>query len=330
MKKKERYTWADNARGIGIFLVIYAHNFPFLEHYIYSFHIPLFFFIAGMFHPKEVNFSVIIYRAKSILLPYFIWSILLYLFWLFFGRHYGNSLKFNLDPINGLIGVFYAQGGIEFMDWGIPMWFLPCVFISFLLFSLVVRIKKNHFRYLVWLLLVIFGFTYSKYFEFRLPWSLDVACVSLIFYGIGFYLKDALILIKKRNSNYLILIGFLIVSIVAGIFNSKIDMYRATYGNFILFILSGIAGIFVIIFLTKTFKLHKTLTFLGKNTIPLLALQVRALTIVKLVLIIMGITVFNFNDLIKFILTFIQILLIIPVILVVNKYVPILNGKFKD
>ena len=116
---QKRYKWIDQARGLSIFLVVYGHNFPSVEPYIYSFHVPLFFFIAGMFHPKEINLSVIKRRAKMLLVPYFIWAFALYLFWLFLGRHYGASTEMDASPIKNLIGVFYSQGGPEYMDWGI-------------------------------------------------------------------------------------------------------------------------------------------------------------------------------------------------------------------
>ena len=55
----KRLNWVDQARGWSIFLVVYGHNFPVLESYIYSFHVPLFFFISGMFHKKEFTLNSI-------------------------------------------------------------------------------------------------------------------------------------------------------------------------------------------------------------------------------------------------------------------------------
>jgi fucose 4-O-acetylase-like acetyltransferase len=49
----QRIEWIDVAKGIGIFLVIVGHlishdNFNLLADYIYSFHMPLFFFLSGL------------------------------------------------------------------------------------------------------------------------------------------------------------------------------------------------------------------------------------------------------------------------------------------
>ena len=329
MEEKVRYEWVDQLRGIGIFSVIYGHNFPFLEHYIYSYHIPLFFVIAGMFHPKTIHQKAILHRAKSILAPYFIWSLLLYTFWLVLGRHYGNSATLNLDPINGLVGVFYAQGDIAYMDWGIPMWFLPCIFLSFLLFSIVQKIQHKVLRISFWLLCIVFGFTYPMYSNFHLPWSIDVACVSLLFYGLGFYFKNKIHHLKKNTKVYIVLIFAFIVSVTAGMLNSKIDMYRSEYGNLFLFIISAFSGVLCFTLLVKQIKFHKFLSFLGRNTIPLLALQLRALTVIKLGLMVVGITMFKFSEPTKLLLTCVQIAMLYPILILINKYVPILNGKVK-
>ena len=130
-KRNQRLVWVDQARGLAIFLVVYGHNYPDIEPYIYSFHVPLFFLISGMFHPKNVTFGTAMKRAKLILTPYFIWASILFLFWLLIGRFYGQSALKDLSPLKNLIGVFYAQGGQEYMDWGIPVWFLPCIFVVF-------------------------------------------------------------------------------------------------------------------------------------------------------------------------------------------------------
>ena len=323
-----RYDWVDKAKGIGILLVIYGHNYPFMESYIYGFHMPLFFFISGMFHSEKMDTNSVTKRAKGILIPYFIWALLLYVFWYFLGRHYGNSVNFNLNPVNNFIGVFYAQGDMQFMDWGIPLWFLPCLFLSFLLFGFINKINNVFIQNIVLVFLIGFGFIYPHYFEFKLPWSFDVACVSLIFYKAGNYLKNKLVALNSNKISFW-LIGVLFLCTFLSLLNSKIDMYRSIYGNEALFIITGISGTLFIILLFKKIRFPNVFTFLGKNTIPLLALQLRALTVVKLVLIYIGIQAFNFSEPVKLVLTFVQVLVILPVIFLVNKYLPILNGNIK-
>ncbi|WP_368384475.1 acyltransferase family protein [Polaribacter sp. AHE13PA] len=44
VSNQKRINWIDQIKGFGIILVVIGHNFPLIENYIYSFHMPLFFF----------------------------------------------------------------------------------------------------------------------------------------------------------------------------------------------------------------------------------------------------------------------------------------------
>jgi acyltransferase len=324
----KRLDWIDQARGLSIFLVVYGHNFPINEPYIYSFHVPLFFLISGMFHPKSINKALVKKRAKVILIPYFFWSISLYLFWLFIGRKFGKSSDLDLSPLDNFIGVFYAQGGQDYMDWGIPMWFLPCIFLVFVFYGLIKKISNKTIRYIVSIGLFIIGFSWIKITNIHLPWSIDVAFVALLFYSIGNLLKKWVTNVSNKNA-LLFMIGLFVIHVISFYYNPlKIDMYRSTYGNEILFLISGITGSLAYILFFKLVPVFKFFTYLGKHTIILLATHIRMLTLIKLVLyLILGITVFEFNEWQKFGLSILQIVLIIPFIWVVNKYAPILDGK---
>ena len=107
-------------------------------------------------------------------------------------------------------------------------------------------------------------------------------------------------------------------------------MYRSIYGNPLLFLLSGAAGSIVYLLLFKVLPELKLLSYLGRHSIVILATHIRALTLIKgLMYIILGSTVFVFNEWDKVWLSFFQLTLIVPVIWVVNKTFPILDGKQK-
>lgn len=89
-RQTDRQTYLDIAKGIGIILVVIGHCVPdasspagisvpamkILHEIIYSFHMPLFFFISGFLtfkrdrQPKS-RISLIAKRAKRLLIPYF-------------------------------------------------------------------------------------------------------------------------------------------------------------------------------------------------------------------------------------------------------------------
>jgi len=152
-------------KGFGIILVVYGHNFPSIEDYIYSFHMPLFFLLAGIFHPKKSNFQVIKKRVQQILIPYFLWSFLLFIFWFFIGRKFGESSLLDLSPLKNFIGIFFSQGDTTYMNWGIPMWFLPSLFLTFLIFYWIQKIKNSILKIILCLTCIIIGFILPKVFN---------------------------------------------------------------------------------------------------------------------------------------------------------------------
>ncbi len=91
----ERNLWVDYAKAIGIILVVYGHVargvfnaglnidrklYELADSIIYSFHMPLFFFLSGLFflksREKRDSLSLLRNKIDTILYPYLIWSLL--------------------------------------------------------------------------------------------------------------------------------------------------------------------------------------------------------------------------------------------------------------
>jgi fucose 4-O-acetylase-like acetyltransferase len=91
--RPERLNWVDTARGIGIILVVYGHalrghvtagafdpawHADMQDAVIYSFHMPLFFFLAGLFVRRSLSKGAGIFlreKAVTLVYPYFLWSV---------------------------------------------------------------------------------------------------------------------------------------------------------------------------------------------------------------------------------------------------------------
>jgi fucose 4-O-acetylase-like acetyltransferase len=89
-----RSSWVDYAKGIGILLVVYGHvarglynagisvsekTYLLIDSIIYSFHMPLFFFLSGIFFVGSFNSRgatrLVLSKVDSIFYPFVIWSI---------------------------------------------------------------------------------------------------------------------------------------------------------------------------------------------------------------------------------------------------------------
>lgn len=75
--KSEQWKWVDIAKGIGIILVFLGHfNIPdTLRAEIYTFHMPLFFFLSGVVFNghKPIN-RFLGDEAKRMIVPYYCWA----------------------------------------------------------------------------------------------------------------------------------------------------------------------------------------------------------------------------------------------------------------
>ena len=124
-KKKARIEIIDIAKAITIFQVIVGHTTgnleaPLFRRVLYSFHMPLFFFLAGLsIKPKVLNtgkdwLSFIRKNILALVFPYFIWGLI-----------FGN---FSFENI---LKLFYGSWQ-KIAETGTltSLWYLPCLFTA--------------------------------------------------------------------------------------------------------------------------------------------------------------------------------------------------------
>ncbi len=186
MERQERAHWADVLKFIGMILIFWGHLLPINNFYaaVFAHHVPLFFFISGLFAglaPKNCSFGkFVVKKVRSLVLPYFIFSLLTIIIFLIFGKLKWSGVgKALLDMVKGIRNQTPA----------IQLWFLPCLFIISILFELIKRIFKN--KYIVSLIciaLFIVGITCLGHEPTKDPmwiWNFDSALVFILYYMIG-------------------------------------------------------------------------------------------------------------------------------------------------
>lgn len=148
----ERNRAIDIAKGIGIFLVIIAHNEDtgVVRSFIYTFHMPLFFIIAGYFFRDKDMASIFKSSFKRLFMPY-IFSCILYLTWyVAFGLKYHS-----VDMITRALGCAAWGSGAYHGDviWGqLPtigmIWFLLALFWCRIGYNFITKIVPKY-KYIV-------------------------------------------------------------------------------------------------------------------------------------------------------------------------------------
>lgn len=315
-----RIFWLDNLKALGIFLVVFGHMIPVsrLQQYIYSFHMPLFFFVSGyLFDQSKYNFGQFFRRRFStLIIPYLFFATLCFLFWFFIVRNLsiaGKSLA--TDPLIPLIGIFY---GVAWGEYRVPMsialWFLPCLFVLEIVFYFV----RN--RYFLLLVFAIIGYIVT-FLPFRLPWGSDVALTGIVFYGMGHFYKDTWTTNKALPFLFAFHFAFCFL-------NTPVDMNGLVYGNIFYFYISACSGVLFYSALCKFIKKNMILEYVGSNTIIFVGL-------VEITWFIMnGISYLFFRTKLEqtglgftFAASIVQIGLTIPAIYFINTWFPFILGK---
>jgi fucose 4-O-acetylase-like acetyltransferase len=329
---KQRFLFIDQLRAFAIFIIVFKHNdhSSILSEFSTSFSIPLFLILSAIVSKDKENISLssfLLKKSKRLLIPYFALSFLLYLFWYFLGRHYGESAEHIYSPIKNFIGIFYGQGGPEFMNWGIPMWFLPALFIITLIDFFIAKLKLG-LSILFAVIIPITGVLLYRCIGFHLPWSIDIAFALYGFYFFGKILRkiDFIKLISNKKISILFIIVFFAIHLLGFHYNGPVSYYYGDFGNFLLFYLNGMTGFVWVFTLFSIIPTTKIVVWVGQNTLPILAFHLLAMTFIK------GIFYFGFNTEIEFNIVLsifygiVQIIILVPVILLLNRYFPVLVG----
>jgi len=280
-----RLNWVDSLKGLGIFLVIMGHLKPpqIVWLWIFSFHIPLFFFISGyVFNSKKYldnPKTFVISRFKQLIIPYFYYSILTLIIVLISNYFYYNKIKIplNYDISELFYAITYGVGNKANFDYSIinvPLWFLPGLFVTSIIFLCIFLIfnKSLHLFVFNTIFISVLGYVFIQFLPFALPWSFAVALSVIIFYASGYffrsYLEDKFFKIADILILPLLLISF--CSIGFNPTNINNWYYNANIFSFYLF---AFAGILSMIYIVKRKNPSRIFSFYGKNTLIVFAIH---------------------------------------------------------
>lgn len=274
--KKKQIEWVNVAKGIGIFLVVYGHViigihnsgmnlkgpiFEIQESVIYSFHMPLFFFLSGMFVKKWASRdfkTAINIKLRTVLYPYFVWSLIQGLIMYGLGKLTNGDIgmkeivRIPIDPI--------AQ-----------FWFLYVLFFCFVLYYLLNKLlnSKSIFLFSIALLII------SPFLDF---WVLSRIGIYFFFFVLGSTHINRI----KTKSVYFILL-FVISNII--IYMNIVPMFL----NFLFKLLAGISGILLTINLSKKLKDNKILNEIGSASMSIYVMHIIAGSGIRVILLKLGV-----------------------------------------
>lgn len=321
--KTARLDWIDMAKGYGMLAIIAGHlgsfgNFEFIKIWLFSFHVPLFFFLSGYVFKDYGNWVKLFKRKiKSIIVPYFCLGIPTVLFKILWSL---SNHELTKKAVIELIKNFIVQK----RTWS--LWFLTCLFILNLVFYFAKKLN-NRLLFVISAIAVSLGILYYSLGGKELPLNIDVCFMAFPFFFAGYYCKCKSAKINayfKNKPHLIILILLLAVNISFCYINLRctgvwFNMYSSKYGCAPLTYISAFAGIGALIIISKL-TLVKPIRYIGENSILYLAWHDEIMIPVaeKCIVVFLGIINVSFENVPILLRYTIEITIIVSIITILN------------
>lgn len=237
-------------KALGITMVLAGHTLGInssVDQYIYSFHMPLFFFISGLLfsptHSRESLGQLVKYNTRRLVVPYLSFSAITYIPWFLFTRHLGADAQLNIDPWKPIIGTFYGIGINGWLQHNAMLWFFPCLFVLHITWKVLKYLEPKK-QVIAVIMLAAVGISITKVLTFRLPWNIEIAFIAIPFFSIGQLISANRDLIPRPTK--LVAFGvicFGMIQLGCIELNGRTDMNFLSIGNPIFFYLGALSGI---------------------------------------------------------------------------------------
>ncbi len=266
----------DFLKGVGICMVVLGHcitsaleanNYILhtIKEIIYTFHMPIFFIVSGYIQGLRTydirRFNKFgLSQARKYLLPYFVWSLTLYLFYYLLETVKSNVIpeKLTLNPIGVFRDIFLFR-----VLTGNVLWFVYILFLVTVVSYLVHSFMSNKYVNLIFLLVVLIGGFLANNFMDNQLFVPKRFLVVWIYFEIGVFIARYIRNIEFRANLFLncvlivlYAIAFKFYTVSYGFMGNGLKVFCALTAVFVLYSLSKY----------KNNVVYRILNYLGKRT----------------------------------------------------------------
>lgn len=295
-----RIDWVDIAKGIGVLFVVFGHavqgvvdsqglaypNVIWLtKNFIYSFHMPLFFFLSGLFIEKWLSLDIktAVIKRMPLMASYFFWSLVT-----------GICMEIVKKYTNAGLGIADVLKSpiIPFSQY----WYLYVLFLlSMITWFLMNSILKEE-KHLVYFALVLF--IASPWVPY--VWVLNKVVTFYIFFVLGYYFGKNKLFAQITQIRWAVVallafVGSLPIYFILLDSENNLSKYAffvtASSGSWLVFYLSSL--------ITRKnlekakYSIYNILSFLGKQSLLFYVVHLIPLAMVRIIMI----KLLNINDL---------------------------------
>ncbi|MBP7358103.1 MAG: acyltransferase family protein [Prevotella sp.] len=259
----KRIIWIDIIRGICMIAILLFHTEIYysggeiIKYNLYvSNALIAFYFISGYLFYNNKPFCLqnkLIYILRSIIIPYFIFSIFIAVC---------KALIYENNNINAIINNILT---------GKASWFITSLAISEFIFSILLLIKEKYNRFIMpivcILLFIISAFINTNNLKI---WNYNISYMSMIYLYLGYlYHKNEKIINNYNNTLYVSLSIIIIIFIkyIEYYYKINIMICPLTISNYIIFLIDSIVGIYLLINISKKIPNYKFIKYTGSHSI---------------------------------------------------------------
>lgn len=329
----------DIMKGIGILLVVFAHVLH-KSGIIYQFHMPLFFILSGAALTYSKSGFSLKKKAKSLLVPYFVFSIICFVYWALIESRFrpmhdvaifDNGIGLNVK-LQQFANIFTAINCRSAFVYNIVLWFLPCLFMAELLYS---KIKGTKVEWVIDVLCIIICYVAVSSSN-GFPWCLGEAVIAVPLLSLGNRFYQPLMKVLKERTIYAMVIG--VICLLAFIFiflilNPHTDMaHNIIPKEFYLMAILGSLCVVILSLEIDRFAIRGGyLAYLGQNSLIIMCVHEPLKRIILMVLskvVSMPTDVIREEIEMSIVATLIVVAVCIPVIEIINRKISWVIGKF--
>ena len=250
----QREQWIDIGKGLAIILMVIGHtSIPHgLSNFIWAFHMPFFFLVSGwVTHWNKTSFKeFVIRRSKSLLVPFFVYSLI-------------------------VLSIYSLIGNNKWHDWlflgwgGYALWFVPVLYVASIIAKMILMTKKEFLTIVIIIILIVLGAA-LRYMHISLPWTMCSVPYATALIMIGAKVQC----VSFKNNVWLFLISFAITITVSLFW--RLDMASNQIIPVLPLTIGALAGCIMLLCLSQFIEKHSphvsnVLSSIGRETYVVMA-----------------------------------------------------------
>lgn len=323
MAEKKRIVYIDYLKGLTVLWVVWYHTVH-PEFVDFSFRIPLFFFVSGIFFkPYELK-TFIKKKVNTLVVPFLFFYLLYYLYLIALWSANNPVSSFNFGCIWGVFGLYHATQSFTVNP---PLWFIcALITLQFMLYALKCTRLSNIYIWLISVAVSLLGTFWLYYID--TPFMISRSLPYFIYYCTGYVFGNKMLSYiegenGKKASVYLGLSGLLLFMVC---WQLKLFVIDNDFTVIITYLETFSLILFFVYLLKYSYRLPfmKFLGFYGKNSYVVLGMHKMILTTLLLFYLRLRGEPDIMGGIVLLVLTTV---ILWPTILILNKFCPRIIGK---